>query len=366
MRSGLNFDSKQRVKGLVMIRKISFEDIDQVERWDKFVESHPKGTPYHLSGWLKAIEAVYSFIPLLYVWGVNEHEISGIFPFFSVKGFFGGKRCISIPFSDYGGPLCGNKDYESQDFASILREIKNQAKTIEIRCNVSTECDLNALNYYKSHVLEIGEDPAVTRKKFNKKTIQYSIRKAEKNGVVITENNDQAGMEHFFRLNFLTRKKHGVPSQPKKFFEKILEHMILKGKGYILLAVFQSKVIAASLFLRAGNTIHYKYNASDPNYLGKITPNHAITWFAIKKGIEEGYRFFDFGRTSKANKGLMRYKEMWGAECSNLPYFYYPAPKGAASKEESGLLYRVETRIWRYLPDTMAERLGPMVYKRMA
>ena len=34
------------------------EDADQ-ERWDEFILSHPKASPYHLFAWKKAIEAAY-------------------------------------------------------------------------------------------------------------------------------------------------------------------------------------------------------------------------------------------------------------------------------------------------------------------
>jgi hypothetical protein len=34
------------------------EDSDQ-KRWDEFILSHPKASPYHLFAWKKAIEAAY-------------------------------------------------------------------------------------------------------------------------------------------------------------------------------------------------------------------------------------------------------------------------------------------------------------------
>ena len=205
----------------------------------------------------------------------------------------------------------------------------------------------------------------IVRKNIDKRTIQYSIRKAERVGIEIKEENNQYGIEEFYRLNMLTRKKHGVPSQPKKFFENLLDHMISKGHAFILLAIYDSKAIAGSMFFKANKIIHYKYNASDPDYLKKTSPNHSLTWHAIKQGCMEGYRFIDFGRTSPDNKGLMRYKEMWGAETIDLPYFYYPQIKGASSTEESGLLYRMVTGVWRSLPDPIIEKIGPMIYKHM-
>ena len=173
-------------------------------------------------------------------------------------------------------------------------------------------------------------------------------------------------MEQFYRLYVLTRRKHGVPAQPKAFFENLLQNMIRTGFGYLLLSHYASQTIAGSLFLTAGRRLHYKYNASDPNVLGKITPNHALTFYAIKKGNEEGYLSLDFGRTSPDNKGLMRYKEMWGCECLDCPYHYYPHIRGASSTAESSWLFKAFTRLWRRLPIAATRAIEPWICRYMA
>nr|NIP40970.1 peptidoglycan bridge formation glycyltransferase FemA/FemB family protein [Candidatus Aenigmarchaeota archaeon] len=59
---------------------------------------------------------------------------------------------------------------------------------------------------------------------FDRKTIKYSIRKAEKSGVEIIERNSNEGINEFYRLNKMTRKKHGMPAQPKKFFTNLYKN----------------------------------------------------------------------------------------------------------------------------------------------
>jgi lipid II:glycine glycyltransferase (peptidoglycan interpeptide bridge formation enzyme) len=201
------------------------------------------------------------------------------------------------------------------------------------------------------------------KKKIDKRTIQYSIRKAEKAGVEVREKNDQEGMDQFYRLNLLTRKKHGVPCQPKKFFDNLFKHVIQTGRGFLLLAYYQQKPVGGGLFLTTGKIIHYKYNASDPDVLGKITPNHAVTWHALKKGCEEGFQSFNFGRTSPDNKGLMRYKTMWGSRELDCPYFYFPDVNGASSVKEKNMNYRIFTSMWSRLPNFLSEAISLWVYK---
>ena len=347
-----------------MLDQISFDDDNQAKEWDAFVESHPKGTPYHMSGWLKAIVETYSFKSASYVWR-NQGTITGVFPAFWVKSFMLGSRLISLPFSDYGGPLFSDESIAQKALQQIIEEYRGKTKLIEIRGNVPDGSSLVSLTYYKSHILDLQQGLSVLMKKIDKRTIQYSIRKAEKAGLEIREANDERGMEEFYRLNFLTRKKHGVPSQPRKFFENLFKHVILKGHGYLLLSYDRSQVVAGSIFLTSGKRMHYKYNASDPDILGKLTPNHALTWHAIKKGCEEGYHSLDFGRTSPDNKGLMRYKAMWGNMVLDANYYYYPEIKGASSMQEDSKLYKALSGIWRRLPTSVIEIVGPWVYRYM-
>jgi hypothetical protein len=292
----------------------------------------------------------------------NQDSVLGVFPFFEVKRIFSQKRLISLPFSDYGGALFSNDVEFQREFQNDIEKIKKSAKIIEVRgCGCDGPCFLK-FNYYKSHVLTLECTIEELKKIVDKKTIQYSIRKAEKMGVEIGEKNDQDGMDHFYHLNVLTRKKHGVPCQPKVFFDNLLKYVIKDGRGFLVLAFYQKKPVGGGLFLTQGKTIHYKFNASDPGIKGKVTPNHALTWHAILKGCKEGFQALNFGRTAPDNTGLMRYKSMWGSIEADLPYYYYPAIKGAATEKENTISYKILTTVWRNLPCFAVESLSNKIY----
>lgn len=349
-----------------MLDQISLQNESEVILWDTFVKKHAAGTPFHLTCWLRTLHESYGFKPLLYVYKNGDGDISSIFPCFLIRSLFSGSRIVSLPFSDYGGPLFNEDFGEKYIVREITKDYERSGKDIEIRSYLNENCGYSSHNYYKRHVLNLQSDLSDIKKGINKKTILYSIRKAQKAGVEIKEENSQYGIEEFYRLNLLTRKKHGVPSQPRKFFDKLFEHIILKGNGFILLAIYESKVIAASIFLKVGKQIHYKYNTSDPQYLRKANPNHLLTWHAIEKGVTEGFHFLDFGRTSPDNKGLIRYKEMWGMKSIDLHYNYYPQIRSAMASKESSFHYRMLTNIWRSLPDWIAEKTGSIIYKHIA
>jgi len=344
------------------VKEYSIFNDSEMENWDEFIMSHPKGTPFHLSCWMRTIFEAYSFEPHFFVLENENNDICGILPYFLIKGIFNGKRAVCLPFSDFCGPLLKGNCQENYLLRKIIQEDTDQVKHLEIRSPISNEAGFVTLNYYKHHILNIEKDPSEIEKNIDKKTVKYSIRKARRERIKIKEENSIWGMEEFYRLHLLTRRKHGIPAPPFKFFKLMFDNIVAKDLAFILLAEYGSKVIASGIFFKFKKYIYFKYNASDPQYLTHKTPNHLLTWYAIEQACINGYQFFDFGRTSPENKGLMRYKEMWGAKRIDLPYCYYPNVNTLALKEKS-LLFNVFTRIWHLLPDVFIKKVGPKIYK---
>lgn len=346
------------------ISNFSLDDKSAIEIWDNFIKSHPNGTPYHLSCWLRAIYETYSFKPNLYTIQNYNNELVGVLPCFASNGLFGKHKITSLPFSDNCGPLTQNYIQEGKLIQHLIDENQNKIKFLEIRSDLRNGISLHRYNYYKHHILTLNKNPDDLKLNIDKKTIQYSIRKSKKAGVKIVEENSYFGMEQFHRLHELTRKKHGVPCPPFLFFKKLFENIISQGYGFILLAKYDKQVIAAGIFLKLNDSIYYKYNASNPQFLKSKAPNHLLTWQAIKEACLNGYKIFDFGRTSPENSGLMRYKEMWGAKRLDLPYYYYPQNDSFAPTESS-ILYRIFRNFWRKTPSIIVNKIGPKIYKLM-
>ena len=344
----------------------SLYDKTQMNQWDAFVESHPNGTSYHLSCWLRTIHEAYSFKPFNVCCKERQRKhFRNIAPFLGKEFDFRRSAGISPFFRLWRAPVFGS-GRPSTTIEKDNHEHGQSAKYIEIRSKLAEGSDFIAYNHYKRHILNLDSGLSVVNKKINKRTIQYSIRKAEKTGVEIVEENSQMGMDEFYRLNVLTREKTWCTFPTQKIFDKLLDNVISKDNGFILLAVYNSKAVASSLFLKFNNTIHYKYNASDPVYMRKVSPNHLLTYHAIRLGCQRGIDCFDFGRTSPDNHGLMRYKKMWGSKVLDMPYYYYPQIKGASATEENSRMYRGMTNIWRSLPNPIKQKIGPMVYKHTA
>jgi len=241
--------NQYRNKGY-QFKKYSIYNESEMKNWDEFIMSHPKGTPFHLSCWMRTVSEVYSFSPLFFVLENDSNDICGILPCFFIKGIFNGKKMVCLPFSDFCGPLVKGNHQENYLLTRIIHDDTDQIKNLEIRSQISDASGFIILNYYKHHVLNLEKDPSEIEKNIDKKTVKYSIRKAKREGIKIKEENSLWGMKEFYRLHLLTRRKHGIPAPPFKFFKLIFDNIIAKDLAFILLAEYGSKVIASGVFFK--------------------------------------------------------------------------------------------------------------------
>lgn len=348
---------------MLMLRNFSLNDTRQMDQWDQYVRSHPRGTPFHASGWLETIRKTYKYNPVLYACFNEGNEMNGIFPSFHIKSFLTGNRVVSIPFSDYGGPLFSGHN-DTDRIASIIDNFR-KCRSFEIRSDLNGNSGFSFHNHYIYHVLDLTPGPDALMKSIDRKTTRYSIRKAEKIGVHIEKSNTLEGMKEFYHLNVLTRKKHGLPPQPFAFFLQLQKNLVSRDEAFILLASHEGKNIGAGLFLKFRETVYFKYSASDPEHLAQKSPNHLLTWRAIVDACENGFKYLDFGRTSSSNPGLAKYKEMWGAKPVELPYYYYPNTHSIKPNTEDELSYRMITRICRHLPESWLVVFGSLIYRHI-
>ncbi len=71
-------------------------------RWDAFVDSHPRATFFHKSGWRQVIETVLGH-PAHFLYAEEDGVILGILPLGHVKSLLFGNALVSTPFCVYGG-----------------------------------------------------------------------------------------------------------------------------------------------------------------------------------------------------------------------------------------------------------------------
>ncbi|HLV97923.1 MAG TPA: GNAT family N-acetyltransferase [Ktedonobacterales bacterium] len=333
------------------------------------LEQQAQDVVYYQPAWLNLISQVYGCsINTLTTTNTNG-EISGFLPVCTLRSPVTGKRLVALPFSDHCPLLVADGTSAEELVEQALRLAGEQnARYLELRTGnhpaLAARSDLAESALYVRWLLWLQADPDGVWAGLSK-SVKQMIRKSQKMGVTVRLAERREEMAHYYRLHLQTRtKKHGMPSQPQRFFFGLWDAFAASGALQLLLAEHEGRVIAGMILLASGSTIRDAYSASDASTLS-LAPNNLLMWQAITWGCAHGYRTLDMGRTACDNEGLMSFKRRWGAIKEPLAYYYYPRMDGLASTPEQSWKFRLLTNCWRQMPLQVAGPLGGHLYKHL-
>lgn len=269
----------------------------------------------------------YNYKPNYLVTQFGE-TINSILPLMILKKFLKGKKAISLPFSDYCEPLICEMSHFKSLIDYLISYCENESiQSFEIRGGQEYFKDVQAAYSYYEHILELGEKQEDIFKRFNE-TTRRNIKKAIKEGIQTNLDFNFNSVKEFYRLNCITRKKHGLPPQPFSFFIKIFDNLIKQEKAFIISASYKNEIIASAIYFHFGEKAYYKYGASDETFQN-LRPNNLVMWEAIKHFNERKFKSFHFGRTEFENDGLRRFKLGWGTTEKVINTYIYSVNKKA-------------------------------------
>lgn len=283
-------------------------------------------------------------------------------PVVLIKNLIGGEKIISLPFSDHCSPIYNDKKI----FLSSFNEIKNfgrenNFKQIEIR-SLQNDFDLNynllRLDYI--HFLNLSNDINIIFKSFSSNH-KRNIKKSESQKISVIIKNDRDGIEIFYDMVCYTRKKQGLPPQPKDFYLNILENVLLNQGGNLFLAKIDRQFIAGAIFFHNNRNVIYKFGASYDK-LKEFRGNHSVMWNAIKFYKDAGYDKLDFGRTEIHHKNLRLYKLGWGSEEKNIFTFTYDIKTDNFIKSKSKTT-GTHNIFFKMMPIPILKIIGKIFYK---
>lgn len=329
-------------------------------RWSEFVKRCPDALPFHQRGWANVVAHCYGYSSFaLMVSTRGGDPLAGI-PVVEVDNPLVRRRWVALPFTDECPPLARDAS-SAATLAGVLAESANAggAASVEVRGPVQ-HSSFTPFAVGVTHHLALARDPAQVRTSFSRSQVQRNIARGEKEGVQVHHAQRRDDLTRtYYDLHAQTRRRQGVPVQPRRFFDAIWTEMIERGEGFVLLAYAGSRPVAGAVFLTGAGTVVYKFGASDPTAWSR-RPNHVLFWEAIRWSCENGYRSFDFGRTDASNEGLRAFKRGWGTEERPLVY----ATTGAARSDRG--VPRVAATVFRHLPTRVGSFVGERIYRYAA
>jgi lipid II:glycine glycyltransferase (peptidoglycan interpeptide bridge formation enzyme) len=169
----------------------------------------------------------------------------------------------------------------------------------------------------------------------------------------------------FYSLHCRTRRRHGLPPQPARFFHRIHRTLIEAGLGFVSLARFGGQWIAGAVYFHFGSRSIYKFGASDPAFQ-HLRANNLLMWQAICELRKAGITEISLGRSDPRDGGLLQFKRGWGGEETLLPYHRIwmrkqPGVRKTQEDSSQGLSHKVV----RHLPLPILRLLGSVMYRHV-
>lgn len=328
------------------------------DRWQLFVERSPDACIFHHHLWLELLHAQYRYPIYATCLLGADGEISAGLPFALIRSPITGSRLVALPFSDLCPPL--TRDGDPSAVVDLVAAVGEQQRAdgldVEIRAQVGGTGHAGVSFYH--HQVPLAADAESVQAGF-KSGVTRGVRKAARVGIEVVRRTDGAALDEFYRLHLITRRRQGMPTQPKRFIRRF-SGLFEQGLGFVLLAKSEGRTVAASVFLTFNQTLTYKYGASDPSRLNG-RPNNALFMEAIRWGCENGYRSFDLGRTDLDNQGLRSFKNGWGADERLLTYTHLSLSTEASSSSPG--IPKIAKAVISRTPPLTSRIVGAALYR---
>jgi hypothetical protein len=323
-------------------------------RWAEFIAQHPSSSIFHTPAWLRALQRTYGYTPTALTTTPPGTPLADGIAFCRIRSRITGARLVSLPFSDHCQPLSAPKE-----LMSALPEICNREKLkyVELRPLVPPPAsELTVSERYRFHVLDLRPPLEDIFRRFHADCIRRKIRRAEWEGLECEAGRSDCLIDEFYALQVITRHRHGLPPQPREWFQNVVAEM--GDSAMIRVARFKGRAISAILMLQHKQTAIYKYGCSDAedNNRGGM---QLILWKAIEEAKAAGMQSMDLGRGGIEDEGLAVFKERWGAQRQEIAYLRYPGyPASSTNREFS-------STILRRLPKAVLVIAGRLLYRHM-
>jgi len=342
--------------------KMTIRIVDPVEYpgWDRLVLASTDYSFFHTSAWAKTLAASYRFKPV-YLIIPEEDRFALMMPLMEVNSRLTGKRGVSLPFTD----LCRSSFPEKGLFDDAVRSAvrigeERRWRYVEWRDAGPFDDPLPASELFYVHDIDLArtaDDLFLSLSDNNRR----NIKKAQREGVVVSIERSLDSIEEFYRLNLITRKRHGLPPQPFAFFRNVFEHVLSRDQGIVVTASHQGRAVAASVFFHFGRKAIYKYGASEMAYQ-HLRPNNLLMWEAMTWYGKQGFETLSLGRTELDNPGLLQFKRTWGGQERLVKYHRYDLRKRNYVALRSPASAHFESLFSRF-PTSVLRLVGRFFYK---
>lgn len=333
-------------------------------RWPELLARHPHASAFHSPEWLRALKDTYGYKPVVFT-TTAEGELQNGVVFCEVRSWLTGNRLISLPFSDHCQPLAN-----CEELPAILRSLngyRKEAKYKYVELRPAVDVDLpgqsgfNMTESFSLHTIDLRPQLGQIYRGFHDSCIRRKIKRAERESLTLETGNTGDLLRKFRHLQLLTRRRHKLPPQPATWFDNLARYL---GENLRIYVLSKDGIPAASILtISYKNVLMYKYGCSDAQFhnLGGMP---LLFWKAIQEGKSAGAEFFDLGRSSAEDPGLLAFKGHLGGVASCVNYFR-DLPAIRRTEESEARVHWTRDALAR-LPEPLLVGAGNLLYRHFA
>jgi FemAB-related protein (PEP-CTERM system-associated) len=338
-----------------------YKDSDR-DRWNAYVMNSEDASCYHLIEWKDVIEKTFGHKTYYLLSDDYEGKINGLLPIVQLKSLLFDNYGVSLPFFNYGG-VCAD-DNAIRD--ELLNEAVNIARShnmkhLELRHVQNSENNLPVKTSKVSMRLTLPDNPEILWKGFSSK-LRSQVKRPTKEEMYSKLGREE-DLHSFYSVFSMNMRDLGTPVYPKSFFKNIL-HAFAETTWISTVYTKDHVPVASGLLLGFKSTLEIPWASSLRDY-NKYSPNNLLYWSVLKFACNQGYKVFDFGR-STPSEGTYKFKEQWGARPTQL-YWHYWMSNGAHLPELNphNPKYEFAIKLWRKLPVWFTKMIGPSIVKNL-
>jgi len=326
-----------------------------LDAWQEWVESRPEAVAFHHRAWIELLMEEYGLAARVVALTDGDGVVAAA-PFLATPRLTGGKKLISLPFSDCVPPLSRHEHGSCALFLRLHDEDLSGWRSVVVRTDGPCP-PLASEAWWVRHAIDLrdgfdraGLPPALRR----------NLNRAAGSGLEFSVRSDLEAVDAFYDLHVLTRRKLGVPVQRRRFFRTLHRKILKPGLGFIGLVTKDDRALAAGVFLGFGPTLIYKFGASDPSSL-RLRPNELLFAGVLGLAVERGYAGFDFGVSRIDDEGLRRFKLKW--QSRELPVHHVILRGKATGLAHARGLQRIAGAVIRRSPTIVSRAIGGLFYR---
>lgn len=302
----------------------------------QFLADHPAAMVYHQPAWLMLIADITG-ARVGYVFVRAEMPIAA-FPICERIGQFGIVANSSAYFGSHGGALVANDEAMISLMEAVQRHLASrQIETLNIidplfgsaptyKKYLSVDCEDERDGHYIDLKAFSGDDELVLS--FDGLVRSNLRRKALRSGIVVERDESADSLKSVAALHFreMSAKDGGLPKSDR-FFTGLMR--LFPDNMRLYVGRIDGCVAAALLVVCWREWVEYLVPVFEPEYRD-MQPSSAVLYHALRECRAQGFHWWNFGGTWKAQHGVRKFKESWGAKTQ--PYRYSIVDLGGLQK----------------------------------